>query len=129
MSDWHGKHPIPYDFFNSFNHASKKNLDWFWQKWFFDWVYPDLGIKQVQQQNGNTKIIITNKGGLPVPVYITITAGQGQTKIIHFGADVWAGGKKEFTVLQKYPFKINAVKLGNDFTPDKNKEDNNWESR
>ena len=40
INDWHGKHPMPYDFFYSFNNATGKNLNWFWQKWFFDRVYP-----------------------------------------------------------------------------------------
>ncbi|MDQ6890121.1 MAG: M1 family metallopeptidase, partial [Bacteroidota bacterium] len=46
IKDWNGKHPTPYDFFYSFNNASGKDLNWFWQKWFFGWEYPDLAIKK-----------------------------------------------------------------------------------
>lgn len=35
MSRWHGKHPIPWDFFYSMNDASGKNLNWFWTNCFF----------------------------------------------------------------------------------------------
>jgi aminopeptidase N len=47
MNDWHGKHPVPYDFFNSINTGTGLNLNWFWKKWFFEHVYPDLAIQNV----------------------------------------------------------------------------------
>ncbi len=134
MSDWHGKHPIPYDFFNSFNHATKKNLDWFWQKWFFDWVYPDLGIKQVQQLNGDIKIIISNTGGLPVPIYLSLKMGSGKTLNLHYGAEVWKTECNANQPAPDYTIRIKnnkdkaiSIKLGNDFTPDKYRDDNHWE--
>ncbi len=126
MNDWHGKHPIPSDFFNSFNRATGRNLNWFWQKWFYDWVYPDLGITQVVERKGTVTITIKNKGGLPLPVFLTIDTGTGKPLKLHFGVDVWATGKQEFTVIYARPGKIRSIQLGNDFVPDKNKEDNTW---
>ncbi|MEO6837077.1 MAG: M1 family metallopeptidase, partial [Ginsengibacter sp.] len=35
MDQWHGKHPLPWDFFYSFNTVSGENLNWFWNAWFF----------------------------------------------------------------------------------------------
>ena len=129
MNDWHGKHPVPYDFFYSFNTATGKNLDWFWKKWFYEWVYPDLAISKVEQSNGAAKITIINKGGLPVPVYLIISVDKGEPKTIHFGADVWKDGKTEFVATQKFSSKIIAITLGNDLTPDKNEVDNHWEEK
>ncbi|HWC53300.1 MAG TPA: M1 family metallopeptidase, partial [Chitinophagaceae bacterium] len=34
MDRWHGKHPIPWDFFYTFDDVSGKKLDWFWSNWF-----------------------------------------------------------------------------------------------
>ncbi|MEP6712449.1 MAG: M1 family metallopeptidase, partial [Ferruginibacter sp.] len=42
MDRWHGKHPIPWDFFYSFNDVSGKNLNWFWDSWYFSHGYIDL---------------------------------------------------------------------------------------
>ena len=39
MNRWNGKHPLPWDFFNTFNNVSGKNLDWFWNNWFFSTDY------------------------------------------------------------------------------------------
>ena len=128
MSDWHGKHPTPYDFFYSFNSATGKNLDWFWKKWFFDWAYPDLVIKKVEQRSGSVKITVTNKGGLPVPVFIEIQTPNGK-KSLHYGADIWKDGKMELAINQKITGKATAVILGNDHTPDKNKNDNSWNAK
>lgn len=34
MNQWNGKHPMPYDFFNTINQVSEQNLDWFWKAGF-----------------------------------------------------------------------------------------------
>ena len=36
IEQWHGKHPMPNDFFYCMNEGSGRNLNWFWKKWFFD---------------------------------------------------------------------------------------------
>jgi hypothetical protein len=40
ISLWHGKHPMPYDFFNCINTGAGMNLNWFWKSWFFDTGMP-----------------------------------------------------------------------------------------
>ena len=35
MDNWNGKHPIPWDYFNSMNTGSGQNLNWFFNNWFF----------------------------------------------------------------------------------------------
>jgi hypothetical protein len=67
MDRWHGKHPIPYDFFNTFNNVSGQNLDWFFKPWFFEQGYPDLGIKELKKissRSGKEKwqVTISKKG-------------------------------------------------------------------
>jgi hypothetical protein len=126
MNYWHGKHPVPYDFFYSFNNASRKNLNWFWNKWFFEWVYPDLSIKSVEKSGSGSKIIIENKGGLPLPVYITITT-SGKKSIIKSTAEIWKDGKSIMSIQTKLHFtEIHKIELGNEFIPDKYKENNVW---
>ena len=45
INRWNGKHPLPWDMFNTFNNVSGKNLNWFFQSWFFDNGYIDLSIQ------------------------------------------------------------------------------------
>ena len=130
MSDWHGKHPTPYDFFYSFNNTSGKDLNWFWQKWFFELEYPDLAIKKVEKSGTGIKITIRNKGGLPLPVYVTLISNSGKETVVKNTAEVGKGGKKEMLVLAKIPYnEISKIVLGNEFIPEKYNEDNTWQKK
>ena len=129
MNDWHGKHPTPYDFFYSINSGSGKNLNWFWQRWFFGWQYADLSIKNVEKEGNNVKVTIENKGRLPVPVYLTIISKDGGKLIEKFTAEVWKNGEKDktFPILKSYS-SIAEIKLGNEFIPDKYESNNDWKN-
>jgi aminopeptidase N len=130
MNDWHGKHPTPYDFFYSFNNASGQNLNWFWNRWFFGWEYPDLSIKNVEKDKNNFKITIENKGGLPVPVYLTIFSKDGKSFVQKYTAEVWKNGDKEKTFVISKPFSsIDKIELGNEFIPDKFESNNSWKAK
>lgn len=130
MNDWHGKHPGPYDFFYSINDGSGKNLDWFWQKWFFGWAYPDLAIKEVEKNGDGTKIIIENKGGLPLPVVLNIFLKDGKKLIKKYTAEVWKEGDKEktFHIPELYS-SISKIELGDQYIPDKYKGNNSWKAK
>lgn len=127
MDDWNGKHPTPYDFFYSINTGSGKNLDWFWQKWFFGWEYPDLAIKKVSDTKNGTVITVVNKGGLPVPVSLNITLKDGQVVPVKYTAGVWSNGQKSVEITIKNNRQtITGITLGNEFTPDSYHRDNKW---
>jgi hypothetical protein len=130
MNDWNGKHPTPYDFFYSFNNASGKDLNWFWKKWFFGWEYPDLSLERVEKNRGGVKIIIQNKGGLPLPVYLNVISKDGSQVIIKYTAEVWKNDEKEksFIISQSYS-TISKIELGNQFIPDKYQNNNKWNAR
>lgn len=130
MNDWKGKHPTPYDFFYSFNNTSGKDLNWFWQRWFFGWEYPDLSIKKVEKDKNNLKITIVNKGGLPVPVSLNFISKDGTKSLVKYTAEVWKGGEKEKIFSIKKPFStISKIKLGNEFIPDKDESNNMWSGK
>jgi aminopeptidase N len=44
MNNWNGKHPVPWDYFNSMNTGSGKNLNWFFHNWFYTNNYIDLKV-------------------------------------------------------------------------------------
>ena len=130
MDDWKGKHPTPYDFFYSFNKTSGKDLNWFWNRWFFGWEYPDLSIKKVEKDKNGFKITIENKGGLPVPVYLTIFSGDGKKSIEKYTAEVWKNADKEKTFVISKPFSsIGKIELGNELIPDKYQSNNSWKAQ
>ncbi|MEP6467745.1 MAG: M1 family metallopeptidase [Parafilimonas sp.] len=89
IQQWHGKHPMPLDFFNCMNTGSGKNLNWFWKKWFFDNGIPDLAISNVKQSGKNVSVTVQMKGTKPVPVHVTVFYKDGTQQILHQSIAVW----------------------------------------
>ena len=128
MEDWHGKHPIPLDFFGSVNTGTGLNLNWFWKRWFYDSGYPDLAISDVRQKGNAWTIIITNKGGKPVPVDLTIEYTDGSKEQIHRSVAVWERDT-QLTVPFHSTKSVSRVRLGGTYVPDSHPADNTFEVR
>jgi len=122
ISQWNGKHPLPWDFFNCMNTGSGKNLNWFWKKWFFENGEPNLAISKVT----NTSVTIQMKGTKPVPVDLTIDFENG-AQTIHKSIAVW---EKASSITLNFPGKkIKKVSLGSVHTPDSDPKDNFWSAK
>ena len=121
---WHGHHPIPLDFFNTFNQVSKQNLDWFWNPWFYDFGYPDLAIEKVKINNDNINVLIKRIGNIPTRVKLIYKFADGSTQKSFFTAKVWKDGNKIFKVKIKSNKKLKSITLGGKYIPDVNKKNN-----
>ncbi|MCB2209183.1 MAG: M1 family metallopeptidase [Bacteroidetes bacterium] len=115
MHRWNGKHPLPYDFFNTFNSVTGKDLGWFFNPWFYELAYADLGIKKVTNDN---KIVIQNYGGLPLPVVVTCEFADGSTEVVRRKTSVWSSGNPAVIVHVDSNKMIRKVVLGTDLIPD-----------
>lgn len=128
MNRWQGKHPAPFDFFQTWNQASGQNLDWFWKPWFFDWGYPDLGIDGVvKKDEGNNQVIqISRKGNIPVPLHLEVTYNDGSKQTFHHTAAIWKDGKQNFRINCPAGKMVQSATLGKTTIPDVNRDDNTW---
>ncbi len=126
IKTWNGKHPIPTDFFTSFNASAGEDLSWFWNPWFYEFGVPDLAIEKVRQKGNNAVIVIKKVGKIPTRVFFKITFEDGTTKDYRFSIKVWKNKNVEPFVL-KIPSKIVKVELGNRLIPDVDKSNNIWE--
>jgi hypothetical protein len=129
ITNWNGKHPMPYDFFNSMNTGAGRNLNWFWQRWFFDAGYPDLAIARVTKATAGYDIQVQAKGSKPVPVDLTITFADNTTQKIHRSIAVWETGANSVTVSVATKQPLKRVTLGSTLVPDSNPKDNVWEGK
>ncbi|MFA6979379.1 MAG: M1 family metallopeptidase [Ignavibacteriaceae bacterium] len=124
---WNGKHPIPYDFYFSFNNTLNQDLSWLWKPWFFEFGSPDLSIKSVFIKKNNVKIEINRIGSMPTPVALQLIYADGKTKVFHESTSIWKDEKtsKQFN----YPLEGELIKvvLGNDEIPDVDKSNNIFE--
>ena len=126
---WHGKHPMPYDFFYSMNAGAGQNLNWFWQRWFFDSGYPDLALASVTRQPTGYQVVVAAKGTKPVPIDLTITFEDGTTQQLHRTVAVWQSGAPAVTLDIPTNKTARKMVLGSTYVPDSFPGDNVWEGK
>jgi hypothetical protein len=111
MDRWHGKHPTPWDFFYTFNDVAEKNLNWFWNSWFFTNNYIDMAIKgPVKTKTGYT-LTLDNLGGMPAPVDVVVNYDDNTSEKLHQSPSIWEKNPKQAVINLKTTKKISTVKL------------------
>ena len=129
MTRWNGKHPIPWDFFYTFNDASGKDLNWFWNNWFFGNNYIDLAITGVARKNNSYNVSIENVGGMAAPVNIELNYKDGTKESFHQDPSIWEKDQKRVTVKIAASKEIRSVKLDGGIFMDADTTNNSWNAK
>lgn len=124
ISQWQGKHPMPFDFFYSMNEGAGKNMDWFWKRWFFEEGVTDLGIVSANKVGEEYEIVIENKSNKPLPVDLSLTFEDGTKMKVHQSIAVWENGDQKISLRVSGKKNLKKVELGSAHVPDKDKSDN-----
>jgi aminopeptidase N len=106
-----------------FNTISGKNLNWYWQRWFYDWGYPNLAIKHVEKKDDGYEISIQSKGTKPVPINIVAEYEDGTKEKLHRSCEVWKD-TSETTLKTSSAKAIKKITLGDTYDVDIDKSDN-----
>lgn len=124
MDNWHGKHPIPWDYFNSMNTGSGKNLNWFFNNWFYTNNYIDLKISFFSQKENQTILTVDNVGGFVIPFDVVLNYEDNSVEKGHFTPAVWEKNQKSVNLTIPTKRKIKSISLDGgifmDYTPDDN---------
>lgn len=126
MERWNGKHPIPWDFFFTFNNVSGKNLNWFWNNWFFSTYYIDLALTNVKTSGNNYTLTIKNIGGMAAPVDVIATYEDGSTEKFHQTPEIWLKDQGQTTVTINTKKKIKNILLDGGIFMDADTSNNTW---
>jgi hypothetical protein len=126
MNKWQSKHPIPWDMFYTFNHASGQDLNWFWNNWFFSNHYIDLKLEQVKQTKRGCEIVIKNVGGIATPFDVVITYEDGALDTLHQTPLIWKPNLKRAIVKTSANKKIKEVYLEGRIFMDSDLNNNKW---
>jgi hypothetical protein len=126
MNAWHGKHPIPWDYFNCMSTGSGQNLNWFFHNWFFTNNYIDLKIDTIKKEKGAYLINVQNVGGFAIPFDVKITYADGQTANVHETPAVWKKNEKQQVLKIASNKIIKSVALDGGIFMDYTPEDNVW---
>jgi len=126
MDRWHGKHPIPWDYFNSMSNITGKNLDWFFNNWFFTNYYDDLALEKVTKSAGGYTVAIKNVGGFVIPFDVKVTYADGSAESIHQTPVVWEKNQKQIAIDIKTTKTIKSVTLDGGIFMDADESNNTW---
>ena len=126
MNRWHGKHPTPWDMFYSVNDASGRNLNWFWNSWFFSPGYIDLAIQPVVQSTSQCTVTIQNIGGFAAPVDVVLTFADGTNETAHQTPAIWQSNPAQAVVKIPTKKKVQSVRLDGGIYVDSDGSNNSW---
>ncbi|MFL5562465.1 MAG: M1 family metallopeptidase [Gemmatimonadaceae bacterium] len=126
---WTGKHPYPYDFFNTVNDVAGQDLSWFWQSWFYQPWPLDQAVASVQAAGDSTAITIEDRGLAPMPVRLTVTRSDGTKQQLMLPVTVWLGGSRRQVVRVASRPAVTRVEIDPEgFFPDMNRQNQLWEN-
>lgn len=129
IETWAYKHPQPNDFFNLMENVAGENLSWFWKSWFYGTENIDLGIENVVPYGGNFVVMLANKGGVPMPVWMEITYSDDSTERVKLPVEIWQRGN-QWNYLHRTDKQVTKVVLDPDkILPDINLGNDSWPNR
>jgi hypothetical protein len=101
---WAFKQPKPWDFFQTFNDVTGKDLDWFWRGWFYE------------------------RDNLVMPAFLTVTREDGSEEIHQVSHEVWLSGQTTAVVEVPRGSRVARVQLDAEFAfPDRDRSNDVWE--
>jgi hypothetical protein len=128
MDRWHGKHPIPWDFFNTFNNVTGRDLNWFWNAWYFNNGYIDLALSGATRSGNGYTVDVDNVGGFPAPFNVEAHYTDGTTDSVHETAGVWQANLRRATVTVPTKKAVQSLLITNGIWMDADSTNNRWSS-
>jgi hypothetical protein len=126
MTSWNGKHPIPWDYFNSMSTGAGKNLNWFFNNCFFTNNHIDIAIEQIDTTAAQTILLIKNTGGFAIPFDVNIIYQDNTKKTIHETPIIWEKNEKMAAINFNTGKKIKSVSLDGGIYMDATPGNNIW---
>jgi heat shock protein HslJ len=125
---WHGKRPLPWDMFNTFNDMSDLELNWFFQNWFFESYYLDIALGDVQAVDGGYAILVENVGGTAIPFDVKVVYADDSAASFRQGPGVWQDSPDAVTVMIPTDQEVKSVTLDGGIFVDATVNNNTWSS-
>ena len=129
MDRWHGKHPTPWDFFYTFNDASGKDLDWFWNNWFFSDGYIDLAVRAVTRTRTGYTVQVDNLGGFDAPFDLRVRYTDGTGTTIRESPAFWQSNAAHGTITLATSRAVRSVALDGGIFVDADSTNNVWNAK
>ena len=105
FNDWKFKHPTPNDFIKIAENTSGIQLKWYLDKWVSTTEVVDYQISSVTSIEKGTKIKLTKKGDIPMPLDITVILKNDDVKTYYIPLRMMRGSKKSETEFNRTELK------------------------
>ena len=127
LEAWAFKHPYPWDMFQMFESVSGRDLDWFWRSWYYETWTLDQAVAGVEQTDEGTRIVIEDRGLVPMPVRLRITLSGGDVVRREIPVETWLSGATKAEVFVPGNETVVRVEIDPEFAfPDANRQNNSW---
>jgi hypothetical protein len=126
---WAFRHPQPWDFFNTVQRVTGRDLGWFWTPWFFETGVLDQAIESVRPVSGGVEVVLRDLGDNPMPTTVVVTSANGAQTEEEVPVEQWLGGSGRRTVTVLVPTMGAATRVELDpkqLFPDVNRANNVW---
>mgnify|MGYP006137099807 CR=1 FL=1 len=127
-NEWMFKHPYPWDFFNTMERVSGRDLDWFFYPFWYRTVTFDQTIGGVTQTTGGVQVTVRDVGQVPAPTDIVVTTASGQRVTQTIPIERWLSpSTRSVTVTIPVNGPVSRVELDPEqYFPDVNRRNNVW---
>jgi aminopeptidase N len=127
MRRWAYRIPYPWDFFRTVEDVSGQDLGWFWRSWYYETWVLDQAVAAVEDGGDGTRVVIEDRGRVPMPVHLTVTRRDGSTERIDVPVDVWLSGSRRAEVRLPPGPAVTRVEIDADHAfPDADRANNVW---
>jgi Peptidase family M1 domain len=126
MTRWHGKRPLPWDMFNSFNNAGVGDYTWFFNNWFFSYNHVDLTLAGVRDGANGSSVAVHNPGGMAIPFDLVLNYSDGSSERVHRTPAAWQAHPRKTEVPVPAGKALKSATLDTGLFPDANPGDNAW---
>jgi hypothetical protein len=131
ISEWAFKHPSPWDFFNTFERAAGRDLDWFWGSFYYETWALDHAVGDVAREGDETVITIEDRGFAFLPARVRIETSSGEILEREVPVSHWLTGARSAQIrVPASSGEVVGVAIDPEaHFPDLNRENNHWPSR
>jgi hypothetical protein len=124
---WQYRHPKPYDFWNTFETVSRRDLDWFWRTWFYETWALDQAVGAVSPTGGDWQVVVEDRGMAPMPATVRVTRADGSVQDLAVPVEAWLRGARSYPL--RVAGRTPVVKVEVDPSgqyPDADRGNNAW---
>jgi hypothetical protein len=126
--EWLLKRPTPWDFFNTFERVSGRDLGWLFHPWTFETAVIDRQIVSVDgAETGDLRVTLRDRGGKPAPATLVAVTAAGERVEKEVGVERWLAEGRTLVLMVEAPGPVAEVLLDPErIYPDITPENNVW---